>query len=79
MIHRIAPAENERISNAILGAKDSKETGGSNPLRSSNESMRTVGLVHVFEGNEVVLSSVYSLPGLPRDFAGIASNLALAL
>jgi len=36
------PAENERILNGLPGAKDPKETGGSNPLRSSNEALRTV-------------------------------------
>jgi len=36
------PAENERIPNGLQGAKDPKETGGSNPPRSSNEALRTV-------------------------------------
>ena len=45
-IHRHGRAENERISNGLLGAKDQKGTGSSNPLRSTNEALRTAGLVH---------------------------------
>jgi hypothetical protein len=41
-IHRHGRAENERISNALPGAKDSKRTGSSNPHRSSNEPLGTV-------------------------------------
>jgi hypothetical protein len=44
-IHCTAPPKNERISNGLPGAKDPKGTGGSNPLCSSNESVRTAGPV----------------------------------
>jgi hypothetical protein len=42
MIHRRGRGENERISERLPLAKDPKETASSNPLRSSNEALRTV-------------------------------------
>jgi hypothetical protein len=69
-IHRHGRAENELISNGLPGAKDPKGTGGSNPFRSSNEALRTVGPVR---DSSTAASSANPANWLFKDYRSIAS------
>jgi len=44
-IHRTPASKTSGISNGLPGAKDPKGTGGSNPLCSRSESLRTIAIV----------------------------------